>query len=217
MTADNALHQKEVIMRYTILIATLSAVVASVLTTVVIGGSLFGADTASSANTPGEAEAALSPGGLEGLLQGDADCDSDVGTRDSQGILRYVLEQPALSQDEPCPDIATLIPTGPGPQGPQGEQGPAGPQGEQGLPGLSGLTIHQVSSAEDTVDEKTVNVTCPPGKTVISGGHTAQSGVDIQASDPLFGLDGWRVSGSKQNSGTLWQLTGYALCANVAE
>ncbi len=62
--ADNALHQKEVLMRHTILIATLSSVAASVVTTAVISGLLFGAGIASSANPPSEAAVAVSPGGL---------------------------------------------------------------------------------------------------------------------------------------------------------
>jgi len=41
-------------MRHTIIVATLSSVFASVLTTAVIGGSFFGANTANSANTPGD-------------------------------------------------------------------------------------------------------------------------------------------------------------------
>ncbi len=41
------------------------------------------------------------------LVWGDLDCDSTVGTRDSQGILRNVLEQNALSQTQPCPVIGS--------------------------------------------------------------------------------------------------------------
>ncbi len=40
---------------------------------------------------------------------GDADCDSTVGTRDSQALLRKVLEQNALSQTQPCPLIGTPV------------------------------------------------------------------------------------------------------------
>jgi len=36
---------------------------------------------------------------------GDVDCDGTVGTRDSQALLRNVLEQPALSQEGDCPLI----------------------------------------------------------------------------------------------------------------
>ena len=41
-------------------------------------------------------------------IWGDVDCDSTVGTRDSQALLRKVLEQNALSQTEPCPLIGDL-------------------------------------------------------------------------------------------------------------
>jgi hypothetical protein len=126
-------------MRHTILIATLSSVAASVLTTVVIGGSLFGAGTASSADAPSEAIAVVSPGGVEGLIQGDVDCQKDVTPVDSLKVLRHDAGL-SVQQDEPCPDIATVIPAGegvPGPQGPQGPAGPAGPKGEQGPPGIN--------------------------------------------------------------------------------
>ncbi len=49
-------------MRHTIIVATLSSLAASVLTTAVINGSLFGADAAGSAKTPVAAEGAVGPG-----------------------------------------------------------------------------------------------------------------------------------------------------------
>ena len=110
-------------MRHTILVATLSSVVASVLTTVVIGGSLFGAGTANSANAPNEVAGAISPGGVEGLIQGDVDCGKSVSPVDSLKVLRHDAGL-SVQQAEPCPDIGTVIPAGegvPGPQGPQGE------------------------------------------------------------------------------------------------
>ena len=119
-------------MRHTILIATLSSVAASVLTTVVISGSLFGAETASSASTPGEAAVAVNPGSVEGILQGDINCDGVVDAHDALGDLRFVggLD---VQQQEPCPDIGTLaaIPGPPGPPGPAGPQGAAGPEGPE--------------------------------------------------------------------------------------
>ena len=42
-------------------------------------------------------------------LWGDADCDDTVGTRDGQALLRNVLQQPALSQTQPCPLIGTPV------------------------------------------------------------------------------------------------------------
>ena len=120
-------------MRHTILIATLSAVVASVLTTVAIGGSLLGAGTANSASAPNEIAGAISPGGVEGFIQGDVDCGSNVTPVDSLKVLRHDAGL-SVQQAEPCPDIGTVIPSGEGVPGPQG---PAGPQGEQGPAGIN--------------------------------------------------------------------------------
>jgi len=43
------------------------------------------------------------------LIWGDTDCDGDVGTRDSQAILRNVLDQSALSQTPPCLEIGEAM------------------------------------------------------------------------------------------------------------
>ena len=211
-------------MRHTILVATLSSVFASVLTTAVISGSLLGANTANSANTTGEA-IIVQPGGVESILQGDVDCDSVVGTRESQGILRYVLEQPALSQDEPCPDIATLIPAGegvPGPQGPQGDEGPAGPQGEQGPQGATGLSEYEIvseTSASNSAFSKQVIAECPDGKDVLGGGggiFGTNGHVAITYSHP--GPGNWVTGGHEHTaSSSSWYVNAWAICANVAE
>ena len=37
------------------------------------------------------------------------DAPDEVATRDSQAILRYVLEQNPLSQDDPCPDVGQTV------------------------------------------------------------------------------------------------------------
>ncbi len=46
-------------------------------------------------------------------MWGDVDCKGDapneVATRDSQAILRYVLEQNPLSQGGDCPDVGDLV------------------------------------------------------------------------------------------------------------
>ena len=48
-----------------------------------------------------------------GRIWGDVDCKGDapneVATRDSQAILRHVLDQNPLSQNEPCPNIGDLV------------------------------------------------------------------------------------------------------------
>jgi hypothetical protein len=35
-----------------------------------------------------------------------------VGTRDNQALLRFILDQAALSQEEPCPDIGDTAEVG---------------------------------------------------------------------------------------------------------
>jgi hypothetical protein len=39
----------------------------------------------------------------------DNDCGGDVGPRDGQAILKFVLVQTALSQHEPCPDVGSTV------------------------------------------------------------------------------------------------------------
>jgi CSLREA domain-containing protein len=54
----------------------------------------------------GAVEVGLQPGQR---IWGDVDCDGDITTRDNQAELRFVLEQNALSQTEPCPDIGSAV------------------------------------------------------------------------------------------------------------
>ncbi|MBD0337669.1 MAG: collagen-like protein [Thermoleophilia bacterium] len=58
-------------------------------------------------------------------------------------------------------------------KGQTGPQGPAGPRGEQGPSGLRGLELVTASSAFDSAREKTVVVSCPPGKRLLGGGGGA--------------------------------------------
>ena len=214
-------------MRHTILIATLSSVVASVVTTIVIGGSLFGAGTASSANAPNEVADAISPGGVEGLIQGDVDCGKNVTPVDSLKVLRHDAGL-SVQQDEPCPDIGTVIPAGegvPGPQGPQGDVGPAGPQGEagpQGPPGTSGLII--VAESEDYIagPVASAEALCPDGKKVVGGGGSIGGSpvlgdAGLRFSAPNLEGDGWIVQGQPYTFNAILSMTAYAICANVAE
>ena len=232
-------------MRHTILIATLSSVVASVVTMAVIGGSFFGANTASSANTPVEAERAVSPGGVEGLIQGDVDCGTNVTPVDSLKVLRHDAGL-SVQQDEPCPDIGTVIPTGegvPGPQGPagpqgaegaqgpagpqgdQGEQGPAGPQGDQGEQGPAGLSDIELVFEETTsnsINVKSVNVDCTSGKVATGGGAlvigASNLDVAIVSSHPDLSGNTWHASAAEVNlTGDSWYIQVWIICANVAE
>ena len=191
---------------------------------------MFGADTASSANTPVEAEGAVSPGGVEEIIQGDVDCGGNVTPVDSLKTLRHDAGL-SVTQTEPCPDIATVILVGegvPGPQGPQGDEGPAGPQGAtgatgpQGESGVSGLELVTASSSNDSTDIKIANATCPAGKKAIGGGATilgqALNLVAITSSSPFSDLSGWGASADEMNpTGNSWRVEASAVCADVAE
>ena len=60
--------------------------------------------------------AAATPPGGETVVWGDVDCKGDapneVATRDSQAILRHVLEQNPLSQEDGCPEIGSTVQIG---------------------------------------------------------------------------------------------------------
>ena len=201
-------------MRHTILIATLSSVVASVLTTVVIGGSFFGVGTANSASAPIEAEGAISPGGVEGLIQGDVDCGKNVSPVDSLKVLRHDAGL-SVQQDEPCPDIGTVIPAGEGPPGPQGPAGPQGEQGPQGAPGITDVEL-VVDSLVDSSQQKGLETPCPNGKTAIGGGAASEE--LLNASFPTEELSGWQGTAEEAvPNANDWLLLVFAICANVAE
>ena len=204
-------------MRHTILIATLSSVAASVLTTVVVSASLFGADSASSANTLAEAEGAINPSGVESILQGDVDCSKNVTPVDSLKVLRHDAGL-SVQQYEPCPDIGTLaaIPGPPGPAGPQGEAGPVG---------INGWEVVLVDTETDSTPWKDAIAHCPAGK-VILGGGAGHSGpledVAVGISEPFQAIEGeyraWKAVAAEFNPTTVdWDLRVWAICANVAE
>ncbi len=185
-------------MRHTILVATLSSVAASVITTAVISGSIFGADTASSADTPVEAAVAVSPGAVGSILQGDVDCGGNVTPVDSLKTLRHDAGL-SVQQDEPCPDIATVIPAG-----------------------VSGVELVTGSSSYDSTDIKIANAVCPAGKRAIGGGATILGQglglVAITSSSPFSDLGGWGASANEMNlTGNSWRVEASAVCANVAD
>ena len=184
-------------MRHTILIATLSSVVASVLTTVVISGSFFGADTASSANTPVEAEGAVSPGGVEGIIQGDVDCRDGVTPVDALKVLRHDAGL-SVQQDEPCPDVGTLA----------------------AIPGPPGVAEIEIVSEESPTDSepKAVVASCPEGKRLLGGGgESSLSSVPLTLTRPISGT-AWITSASEvADTDDDWSVKSYAICANVAE
>ncbi len=201
-------------MRHTIIISSIAAVVASVLTTVAINGSLFGAGTASSADAPGDLSSIVQPRGVEGIIQGDVDCGKSVTPVDSLKILRHDAGL-SVQQDEPCPDIGTLaaIPGPAGPAGPQGEQGPLGPEGAPASGGLSELEYVVVETDSNTDATKTVTATCPDGKKSISGGYDIAGATDVVVQRNVAG-GGWFVKATKLNfSLQPWSLAAQVHCA----
>ncbi len=183
-------------MRHTIIIASIAAVAASVVTTAALTGSMFGADAAISANTPGEADVAVSPGSVGGILQGDVDCGGNVTPVDSLKTLRHDAGL-SVQQDEPCPDIATVIPAG-----------------------VSGVELVTGSSSYDSTDIKIANAVCPAGKRAIGGGATILGQglglVAITSSSPFSDLGGWGASANEMNlTGNSWRVEASAVCADV--
>lgn len=122
-------------MRQTITVAAVAAAVTILVNVLVL--TQFGAGSARSAEDTAPPPAAHPAGETEGQIQGDTDCDTDVDPVDALGVLVNVAALEALAQQEPCTDVADVIPAGEGIPGPEGPPGPQGPQGEQGEPGIS--------------------------------------------------------------------------------
>jgi len=125
----------------------------------------------------------------------------------------------------------------PGPRGLQGFQGVQGLKGDTGLkgntgapgaPGISGLERVSNASADDSTSGKTASVGCPGNKKVVGTGAILTGDVsgnppnqiqNVVVSDtlPVFGLTGVVVTANEVNAiATDWQVTAYAICANVA-
>jgi hypothetical protein len=60
----------------------------------------------------GEPIGLAAAGALPQLIWGDWDCDGEITTRDNQALLRNVLDQVPLSQEEGCPEIGDAVTTG---------------------------------------------------------------------------------------------------------
>ena len=127
------------------------------------------------------------------------------------------------------------IPGAVGPQGPQGEQGPKGDQGIQGIQGEQGikgdkgdtgaagatgvLGWEKVStvSASTTEQLKTISVSCPQSKKVLSGGFAVNSSTVTfyTVSNYPSTENTWTASVHRSSTTTPWDLTVYAICANT--
>ncbi len=122
-----------------------------------------------------------------------------------------------------------------GPQGPQGIQGEKGDkgdngsQGQQGIPGVAGVDgkdgqngiigWEKVStvSASTTDQLKTVDLSCPLAKKVLSGGFKVNSSTVTYYTVSNFpsSENTWTVSVHRSSTATPWDITVYAICATV--
>lgn len=216
-------------MRQTVIVSAVTAFITLALSVVVLNQ--LGATTASSADGQGAQSAAVGPSGEgEGQIQGDTDCDSDVDAVDALGVLINVASFDALPQQEPCTDVADVIPAGegsqgpPGPQGPQGPAGPTGPAGPQGAPGISDWELVTDVSPLAPAFLNTHFAPCPAGKVPLGGGWlflTEGGGpvLEVGHSRPAEQFDevGWEVSGIADNGVDPWGIIVNMICAKVAE
>jgi hypothetical protein len=191
---------------------------------VVLGGDSFAADAAKSA-ARSITGAHVKNGSLTGA---DVKNGSLTGTDVKNGSIRAADLAPGLHGPGA---------TGPaGPQGTPGATGPAGPQGAKGNtgtpggPGLAGLEIVSSTSNSDSNSYKQNAVTCPAGKTAISGGSTnaaaaqpaplavvvSQPGKNGSEASAGQTPDGWFVAMNEESAyASNWNVTTYAVCANV--
>ncbi len=118
-----------------------------------------------------------------------------------------------------------------GPQGPQGIQGQQGLMGPMGLPGtngtngVSGYTTATSTSAPQTGGGTDQPVSCPAGKTVLSGGYVISTSVlgetgDVVATSSFpSGTSTWQVHAQAVPGAVMtgtWMITAYATCATAS-
>lgn len=102
-----------------------------------------------------------------------------------------------------------------GATGPRGATGATGPRGAAG--GLTGYQIVQAATAAAADLRQTLQVNCPAGKVVLGGGGNPEGRDDaaVTAGYPI-GSGTWAVdAAAPAPAGANWNVTGYAICANV--
>jgi hypothetical protein len=147
------------------------------------------------------------------------------------------IKNGSLTAADLAPGLGATGPTGAtGATGAKGDTGPAGPQGAKGdtgtagAPGLASLQVVSSTSIHDSNGYKQIAATCPAGKTAISGGSSdsadsqpaplavvasqpAKNGVEASAGQTP---DGWFVAMNEETAyASSWNVTAYAVCANV--
>lgn len=228
-------------MRNTVLVASVAAVIAAVVT-------VFAMEFSGLRPEVSSAEGGGSPvADAEGEIKGDVDCNLGIEAVDALKLLQDIAAI-GYSQNDPCTPVGDLIPSGepiPGPQGPEGPQGPVGPQGPigpqgpqgeqgptgpsgptgaQGDPGVGGIQAIVAVSDNDETDTKAAFAECPDGKTVIGGGARAAvlggdgSGLSLLQVSPLPDLSAYFAFAVEMPgfSGD-WFVEATAVCAFVED
>jgi hypothetical protein len=114
---------------------------------------------------------------------------------------------------------ASLGAVGPqGPQGPQGLKGDSGPKGVQGDPGISNYQIVTANASATNTTFGGVAALCPQGTQPIGGGATAtpSSAFGPFLTDSLPEQGSW-IARYAATGNISWTMTGYAVCAKVAQ
>jgi hypothetical protein len=199
---------------------------------VVLGGDSFAADAVKSA-----AQSVTGKDVKNGSLTGaDIKAGSITGKEVKNGSLTAADLAPGLTAGAAGAAGAAGTGGAAGAQGAKGDTGPAGSQGAKGdagtpgPPALAGLEIVSSTSSFDSSTYKQNAVTCPAGKTAISGGSsdtaatqpaplavvTSQPGKNGSATSAGQTPDGWFASMNEESAYVgNWDLTTYAVCANV--
>ena len=119
---------------------------------------------------------------------------------------------------------AGQLPAGPqGPPGPQGAKGETGAAGTNGTPGAAGVTGREAIQAPSPFNSDTnrfVNMTCPAGKQVITGGGSifGSGGADMPVALIANGNtnntnNGWTVGATEINpTATNWLINAFIIC-----
>lgn len=155
--------------------------------------------------------------------------------KESVGTNQLKKEAVSLAKIKTAAKNALKGATGPaGPAGAQGKQGDRGPQGERGLqglpgtpgaPGLSELEIVTQKVPSSTTTPKSVTVSCPAGKKVISTGFDIDGGSNgesqkeaaIDEAKVLANLESavFEAYEEQGSAAPNWSLEGVIVCANV--
>jgi len=124
------------------------------------------------------------------------------------GMMRFITS-PADAR--PSEEVISWNQVGPqGPQGPQGVPGPTGPQGPSGLSGFE--VIYSEGFAVPPHGYKTIHLTAPEGKIIISAGFEANApNIQVFISAPSHDGRAWTIVAHNSDSSLNGIIRGYAI------